>query len=241
MSQIKYYEIYKDLKAKIENETYGYQQLMPSEYTLIEEYSCSRNTIRRAIAELASKGYVQSIKGKGVIIIYKPYKQSEFFLDYTETFKESAIRNKKENKTVVVHFEELVIDEKISKKTSLPVGEEIYYIQRLRFIEGKPLILDHNYFLKSIAKDLTKEIAETSIYEYMENELKENIITTKRMITGKMATKLDEQFLDLNGYNCVIIVNNYTYNANGVMFEFTESRHVPEKFVFYDQSQRIKR
>ena len=35
MSQIKYYEIYKDLKAKIENETYGYQQLMPSEYTLI--------------------------------------------------------------------------------------------------------------------------------------------------------------------------------------------------------------
>lgn len=241
MAKIKYYEIYKDLKAKIENETYEYQSLMPSEYKLIEEYHCSRNTIRRAIADLASKGYVQSIKGKGVIIIYKPYKQSEFFLDYTETFKESTIRNKKKTKTTVICFEELIVDEKMSKQTSFPVGEEIYYIQRLRFIEGKPFILDHNYFLKKITRGLTKEIAEASIYEYMEEELKETIVTTKRMITGTMATKLDEQFLDLNGYNCVIAVNNYTYNANGVMFEFTQSRHVPEKFVFYDQSQRINR
>ncbi|MGO1033566.1 GntR family transcriptional regulator, partial [Clostridioides difficile] len=42
------------LKNRIENKEYLYQDLLPSEYKLIEEYSCSRNTIRRAIQELAN-------------------------------------------------------------------------------------------------------------------------------------------------------------------------------------------
>ena len=43
-----------------------------SENTLVKEFDCSRNTIRRAIGQLASEGYVQSIHGKGVRIIYQP-------------------------------------------------------------------------------------------------------------------------------------------------------------------------
>lgn len=67
MGRAKYYDIYIDLKNRIENKEYLYQDLLPSEYKLIEEYSCSRNTIRRAIQELANQGYVQSKHGKGVI------------------------------------------------------------------------------------------------------------------------------------------------------------------------------
>ncbi|MGO1035473.1 GntR family transcriptional regulator, partial [Clostridioides difficile] len=54
MGRAKYYDIYIDLKNRIENKEYLYQDLLPSEYKLIEEYSCSRNTIRRAIQELAN-------------------------------------------------------------------------------------------------------------------------------------------------------------------------------------------
>ncbi len=72
MAKTKYNEIYMALREKMEDGTYGFQELLPSENTLVKEFDCSRNTIRRAIGQLASEGYVQSIHGKGVRIIYQP-------------------------------------------------------------------------------------------------------------------------------------------------------------------------
>ena len=44
-----------------------------------------------------------------------------------------------------------------------PAGAEVYYIQRLHYLDELPLILNHNYFLKEAVPGLTKEIAEKSI------------------------------------------------------------------------------
>ena len=68
MPKAKYAEIYKDLKCKIENGEYEFQELLPSENQLILTYACSRNTIRRAIASLVTDGYVQTMQGKGVTL-----------------------------------------------------------------------------------------------------------------------------------------------------------------------------
>ena len=65
MAKTKYNEIYTALREKMEDGTYAFQELLPSENTLVKEFGCSRNTIRRAIGQLASEGYVQSIHGKG--------------------------------------------------------------------------------------------------------------------------------------------------------------------------------
>lgn len=40
-----------------------------------------------------------------------------------------------------------------------PAGAEVYYIQRLHYLDELPLILNHNYFLKEAVPGLTKEIA----------------------------------------------------------------------------------
>jgi GntR family transcriptional regulator, trehalose operon transcriptional repressor len=240
MAKIKYLEIYNDLKSKIERNVYAFQQLLPSENTLIKQYTCSRNTVRRAIANLVSDGYVQTIHGQGVRVIFQELKQKEYLFGGIETFKESSIRNKNNFRTDVVYFEERVVDEQLKQITSFPIGIEIYHLQRVRYLDEKPLIIDCNYFRKDILKDLTKKIAEDSIYEYMENELKEKIITTKRMMTVERINELDKTYLNLQDYNCVAVVTNFTYNADGVMFEFTKSRHTPDSFVFFDQAQRIK-
>ena len=50
--------------------------------------------------------------------------------------------------TKVLLFTEIVIDEKQSLYTGFPVGSEIFYIQRLHYMDDMPLILNHHYFLK---------------------------------------------------------------------------------------------
>lgn len=240
MAKAKYYDIYVDLKEKIEQGIYPFQEFLPSENTLRLEYDCSRNTIRRALSDLAADGYIQSRHGKGVAVIYQPYNQTELNLVNGETARESTIRHNKTFKTDVIHFQEMKVTEEIHQKTTLPLEEDIYYIERIRYIDDVPLILHCSYFLKSIVRDLTVEIAKKSIYEYMENTLNESIGTTKRTITVERATEQDKRYLDLEDFNCVAVVHSHTHNNNGVLFEFSQTRHVPEKFVFADQAQRMK-
>lgn len=240
MPKSKYDTIYKDLKQKIESNEYAYQELLPPENTLVGLYNCSRNTVRRAISNLVTDGYVQTMQGKGVRNIYRPIEQTSFTIGEIESFQESALRNGQTPKTEVILFTEIVIDEKLSKRTSFPIGSEVYYLQRLHYLDNIPLIINHNYFLKSVALNLTKEIAEKSIYDYLEKELKVSIINSKRVMTVEKVTEIDEKYLQLNieDYNCMAVVSSYTYNSEGIMFEFTQSRHRPDSFCFHDNAVR---
>ncbi len=240
MPSSKFDHIYKDIKNKIETEFYPPDEMLPSEHQLIETYDCSRNTVRRALAMLASEGYIQAIHGKGVQIIYQPVEKAEFTFAGIETFQETAARNRFDYTTRVVQFVEMTVDEHISKRTGFAVGAEVFYIQRTRSIDGKAVIFDINVFLKSEMPDLTKEIAEKSIYSYLEHDLGMQIVTSNRQITAERTTEADELHLDLEGYNFLSIITSQTFNAKGIMFEWTQSRHRPDYFTFRDTATRKK-
>lgn len=238
MPKSKFETIYKDLKEKIEEQQYLYQELLPSENTMVEIYGCSRNTIRRAVKVLADEGYVQSLHGKGVRVIYQPVDQTSFTIAGIESFKESAKRNHRDVLTKAVLFTELTADKRVSNKTGFPEGSELYYIQRVRYLDGKALILDVNMFLKSAVPGLTKEIAEHSVYEYIEKELGMQIVTSKRKMTVEHSTQIDEKYMELGDYNCLAVITSQTFNADGILFEYTQSRHRPDYFCFQDTAVR---
>lgn len=104
MPRAKYDMIYRDLKEKIEAEQYLYQEMLPSEHLLIAQYGCSRNTVRRALAELAAEGYVQSMQGKGVRNIYQPVDQNAYTVGGIESFKEATERNRRSSVTKVLRL-----------------------------------------------------------------------------------------------------------------------------------------
>ena len=135
---------------------------------------------------------------------------------------------------------ELTADERISQRSGFPVGSSLYYIQRIRYLDGKPLILDINMFLKDVAKDLTEEIAASSIYDYLENTLGITIVTSKRKMTVELTTQIDEKYLELDDYNCLAVISSQTFNSDGIMFEYTQSRHRPDYFCFQDTAVRKK-
>lgn len=238
MPKAKYDQIYRDLKEKIETEVYSYQEMLPSEHMLVREYGCSRNTVRRALAELTADGYVQPMHGKGVRNIFRPVEQAAFTVGGIESFKESSARNKRKGTTQVLQFAEIIADEKIEKRTGFWKGICLYYIQRLRFLNGIPLILDHNYFLKEAVPGLTPEIASQSIYDYLEGTLGITITTSKRTLTVEHVTQIDEKYIDLKDYNCMAVITSQTFDDNGIQFEYTQSRHHPDFFRFQDVATR---
>ncbi|MGL5173758.1 MAG: UTRA domain-containing protein, partial [Olsenella sp.] len=51
-------------------------------------------------------------------------------------------------------------------------------------------------------------------------------------ITAERVTSVDELFLDLDDYDFLAVVTNRTFNGDGLMFEYTQSRHRPDCFSF---------
>lgn len=90
---------------------------------------------------------------------------------------------------------------------------------------------------------LTPEIAEDSIYDYLENTLHMTIVNSKRVVTVMKITQIDEKYLelDVNDYNCMAVITSHTYNSDGIMFEYTQSRHRPDYFRFQDNAVRKPR
>ncbi len=238
MPQQKYDHIHQVLKRRIEKGEYPAGQLLPSENTLIGQFHCSRNTLRRALSELVREGYVQSRQGLGVYNIYHPMEPVSYSMGVIESFRETAKRTGRKSGTQVILFEEVVADAKIAHFTGFREGTELFYLQRIHTVLEKPLIFNHSYFRKDCMPEFTAKIAQGSIYQYLENTLGMSIVTSKRTITVEKMTELDAKWLDMGDYNCLAVVSNQTYNSEGIQFEFTQSRHHPTIFRFQDNAVR---
>ncbi len=238
MPRAKYEGIYRSIKQKIEAQDYAYQSLLPAESALIQEYGCARNTLRRALGDLTAEGYIQPIQGKGVRVIYRPVGKTAFLMGVIESFQETASRNHLRTVTRVVSFEPIAADERLASQSGFLVGEPLWAIERVRYLDGKALIRDLNYFSQAMIPGLTAEIAARSIYEYIEKELRLRITTTKRRVTVERATTRDRELLDLEGFDGVVVVSSLTFDAGGLLFEYTQSRHQADSFCFEDTATR---
>lgn len=64
----KYQVILEDIKSNILSGTYSIGTRIPTESALQEMYKVSRQTVRKAILELANEGFLRSEKGSGTYV-----------------------------------------------------------------------------------------------------------------------------------------------------------------------------
>lgn len=242
MPQSRYKEIYSDLKDSIESDIFTYQSLLPSENMLCRQYDCSRSTVRRALSELTSEGYIQPIQGKGVRVIWRP--ETDGTPDYAtgglDTFEDTASRQRFEAATKVREFELMTVDEGLAKKTSFALGENIYYIDRVRLANNFPVSIEFSYLLQSEAPNLTEPDVEGSLYSYLENEVGIEITTGKRTITVERATDDDLSVFGLETLPAVGVMRDQHFDSNGTMFEYSEIRQHPSYFSVREVITRHK-
>lgn len=230
--------IYRALREDIVNETYPFQSLLPSEAALVGRFSCSHNTLRKALAALADEGLVQPIQGKGVRVIFQPRERALFEMGGIESYAETMARLKIKQTTTVATFEKVTADGRLAHFTGFAEGDKLLHVERVRAFGGEPVIRDDSYFLASVVEGLTPQIAEKSIYEYLEQTLGIGIAQSMREITVEPAEQRDYDLLELPENCYLAIMANRVFTYDGVMFESTRSRHRPDLFVFHDVARR---
>ena len=132
-----YEGIYREIRSRIINGTYAFQEMLPTEAELTAEFGCTRNTVRRALSMLADQMFVQPIHGKGVRVIWlKGETDMLGALEEVESFGEFAKRNNAVASTEVKSFEHLICTEQLSRRLGFKVGEELIRVVRVRSLNG---------------------------------------------------------------------------------------------------------
>jgi GntR family trehalose operon transcriptional repressor len=236
MRESKYTQIYEELASKIQNGKMKPNTKLPSESELVEKYETSRETIRKALNLLSQNGYIQKIKGKGSFVL--DVRRFDFPISGLVSFKEIAEKTGKPWRTIVYEFEVAKADDAIQQHLGVKGTEDVWKVTRSREMDGERIILDKDYFLKKYVPHLTKDIVQGSIYEYLERDLGLKISFAKKEISVDEPTEDDRAFLDLNGYEYVVVVKNYVYLEDASLFQYTESRHRLDKFRFIEFARR---
>ena len=80
----------------------------------------------------------------------------------------------------------------------------------------------------------TPELAEDSIYRYLEEDLGIKIGTGTRDVTVEHPTKEDRRCLDLGDFDSLAVVRGKTYRIDGTLMEYTETKQVPSFFALHE-------
>lgn len=231
----KYLQIYEDLKQKIERKEIPSHTFLPSENELMTLYHSSRDTIRKSLSLLQQNGYIHTSKGKGSLVL--DHEKIAFPVAGLTSFKELSHTLPGDVMTIVHCFEKIPVTTYLKKELYMQKGD-VYHIERIRDIDGEKNILDIDYINAQVIPHLTKEIVQDSIYEYIENDLGLKVSFAKKEITVIQASDQEKELLDMDGFDLLVCVKSYTYLEDATLFQYTESKHRPDKFRFVEFARR---
>jgi GntR family transcriptional regulator len=234
-----YYKLKEDLIRMIENNLVKPDELIPSERELIDQYSMSRTTVRKALDILTNEGYLYKVQGKGTYVKGKKFTQGLIKLSScTEDLKNRGLTP---NVKVINKVVELPT-KSVSTNLSLKENEKVYFMERVVAAEGYPINRTKSYIPYNIFKgieeyDFTKE----SLYNTMETKYNIQIAHANRTIEAVLADKQLARLLEVDEGFPILLFRGVVFGeVNGVQIpiEYFESKYRSDRSKFHIEQIR---
>ena len=144
------------LRQQIHSGTYD--DGLPTEQSLAAEFFASRNTIREALAVLKNEGLIDRGRKVGTHVAVRKYNHGlDALAGLKETFKDyGEVRNEVR---AVLH---LAAPPAVARRLRLEPGEQVVFIERLRYLGELPVSLDLTYLTPDIGAEVLRHSLETN-------------------------------------------------------------------------------
>lgn len=215
-----YMKIVYDFKKDIQSKKYKPNEKLPTEQEIAKKYNCSRGTVKTAINMLKSEGLVYQRKGSGTYVTgsHSNLAQSAIIDQFLGLSKTEVGRDVKSK---IFNFEIVEASEKVAKNLQINPGDYIYYIERGRLIDNQPYCIEHTYMPVSVIPNLKRKHLETSVYHYIEHNLKYTISSSDRVITSRLPNTMETDFFNSNNIT-ILNVEQTCKLKDGPIFEYAE-------------------
>lgn len=161
-----YQQVFEEIKGAIESGEYAPKERIPSEPELAEQYGVSRITVRRAVEELCSEGYLVKQQGRGTFVSTPHINRRLLQYTVARGFTQVCEDNGMEPGARVLN--RLIVPVRSEEARLLDLSEEalLLYVQRIRTADGQP-IFEENIFLpyEGYQSLMTEDLNDVSMFD----------------------------------------------------------------------------
>lgn len=238
----KYYQIYESLAKEISEGNFSKGERFPSENELCIRYQSSRGTVREAIKMLLNEGRLERIQGKGTFISNNKIEQDVMqLMGFTELMQ----RNNKVPSAKLIEVTVKEPNNRVKDILKLGDNDKIVKIQRLRYGDDEPLIIEKSYFVYDLFKpllqyDLEEESIFALLYKISNYKLGKAIQTIEAALAGASEIKL----LKIDAGVPILLMKRIIYLEDDRLFQYSEDSYRTDKLCFriqtvpYDENRK---
>lgn len=212
-----YFQLAQFLETEIRTGALSSGDRLENEVQIAEDLGLSRPTVRAAFSYLVDKGLILRRRGQGTTVSKDKVSRS---VRLTSLFDDLAEAGKKPT-TRVLHNEVVEPSDLVRTALGLEQGQLVLYLERLRFGDGEPIALMHNYIPTSLVTLSNDMLEEHGLY----NLLRASGIHPSRAlqrISAKNAGAAEARLLGEPRGTALVTMERTTYEERGRTIEFAQ-------------------
>lgn len=222
-----YRVIEKDIFEKIQNGYYKRGDKIPTEKSLSELYSVSRVTVRRATDNLVAKGYLKRTPGMGTIVSNNiKTLNAPMVMGFENHMKEIG----KEVETFVNTFSVIKANEEIAGILDIKNGDNVYYIERVRNIDGISVLFEITYISVDRFPELSMSHLNKSKFNFFIDTVNIEIDYHKHIVRPALSSEEVSEIFEIVKESPIVIVDNYTYCKDGSVIDYSINYFNPKEY-----------
>jgi GntR family transcriptional regulator len=206
-------------------------QRLPGEPELCRAFGVSRTTVRQALNELARQGLVVREQGRGTYVAQPKLvgtaaqRLSGFHEDMTALGRPMVSQ--------VLRQQVSAADELVAEHLDLRPGDPVVEIERLRLVEGQPVVLTTTYLPQAQCPGLeTADLRRRSLYEFLHTECRRTLARGWRTIEAVAADSRQARLLAARKGAPLILIQSVSYLSNGRPIEYYHAVHRGDRSRF---------
>lgn len=216
---LKYERIAQEITNAISNNEYKVGDKLPSVEQLKSQYQVSKSTIIKALGMLQKDGMIYQTQGSGIYVRNKN-KSGYINLLKTKGFSDNLQGHQVTSK--VLTFKSITPNDEVREHLRLTdENTNVYYVERIRYLDHNPLCIETSYFNQSLVTHLDLASAERSIFDYLQSQLKINIGFSDIYFYIDFLSEQEAQHLNLNLNDPCMRHDLTFYTTKGIPFDYS--------------------
>jgi len=226
-----YIQVMDALKEAIEQGDMKPGEQLPGEPELCRLFDVSRTVIRQALKELEYEGLIQREKGRRTFVA-EPKIGESLFQELTGFYQDMEAKGHRAGSKVFKQ-EVVLATAKVAKYLKIAPETPVIQIDRLRFVQGEPIVLVSAYLpYEPYPKLLEADLANQSLYAFLEREYGVEITHSHRVLEAVPANEYEAELLQVQKGAPLIMIDSMSCLEDGTPIEYYHALHRGDRSRF---------
>lgn len=233
MYMLKYQEIATEIEKYIEEHELEQGEKLPVLDTFMAQFAASKSTVIKALDLLEKKGVVFQVRGSGIFV--RRHKRKGYIsLLSNQGFKENLEDFNLTSEVIDFEIRKPTIE--VAHSLNIKLDDDIYYVKRVRYINGQRLCLEESFYNKAIITYLNKEIVTESIFHYIKEGLGLKVGFSDMYLRVGKLNEEEAKYLGLTLESPGLYLETIFHLTNGQPFDFSKLTYHYEQSQFFIQA-----